>query len=219
MPFDREASRRAVVVVHALPLPSSPPGAFHHNKWNQLIHILFVPLIVWSAMVFFILATPGDAHSFATLTEKDALSAVLPVNGLNLALPVFLLYAIYYVTLDFWPGLVYDAFLYVLLLAANHLVAESPNALAIALGVHVLSWYMQIHPGHLILEKRRPALTQSFFQSLVLAPIFTFFELLFAMGFRKKLYDRVTVRHTGTDMRRKALCSTRTRFECDWPAC
>jgi uncharacterized membrane protein YGL010W len=49
----------------------------------------------------------------------------------------------------------------------------------------------------LLLEKRRPALTQSFFQSLVLAPIFTFFELLFAMGFRKKLYDRVTVSAQG----------------------
>lgn len=69
-----------------------------------------------------------------------------------------------------------------------------PNAGWYALALHCVSWWAQIHPGHLILEGRRPALFQSFFQSLVLAPIFTFFELLFALGFRAKLHERVTRR-------------------------
>ncbi len=27
-------------------------GAYHHNKWNQLVHFIFVPLIFWSASVW-----------------------------------------------------------------------------------------------------------------------------------------------------------------------
>ena len=27
-------------------------GAYHHNKWNQLIHLIFVPAIMWSAFVW-----------------------------------------------------------------------------------------------------------------------------------------------------------------------
>ncbi len=33
-----------------------------------------------------------------------------------------------------------------------------------ALGVHVFSWYMQIHPGHALLEGRKPALLDSLVQ-------------------------------------------------------
>lgn len=27
-------------------------GAYHNNKWNQLVHFVFVPLIYWSASVW-----------------------------------------------------------------------------------------------------------------------------------------------------------------------
>ena len=33
-----------------------------------------------------------------------------------------------------------------------------------ALGAQVLAWYMQLHPGHKVLEGRRPALLDSFWQ-------------------------------------------------------
>ena len=46
---------------------------------------------------------------------------------------------------------------------------------------------MQIYFGHTLAEKRRPALLDSFFQSLVLAPLFVWFELLFLLGYRKDL--------------------------------
>jgi uncharacterized membrane protein YGL010W len=38
------------------------------------------------------------------------------------------------------------------------------------------------NPGHLVFEKRRPAILESLFQSLVLAPLFVWMELLFACG-------------------------------------
>lgn len=33
-----------------------------------------------------------------------------------------------------------------------------------AAAVQLLSWYMQIHPGHMVLEKRKPALMDSMVQ-------------------------------------------------------
>ncbi len=56
------------------------------------------------------------------------------------------------------------------------------------------SWYMQIHVGHMLLEKRKAALTDSFFQSIVMAPLFVFYELLFAMGLCTELKDRLQKR-------------------------
>jgi uncharacterized membrane protein YGL010W len=38
-------------------------------------------------------------------------------------------------------------------------------AWAWAAGGFVLGWYAQIHPGHMMLEGRRPALLDSFFQA------------------------------------------------------
>jgi uncharacterized membrane protein YGL010W len=61
--------------------------------------------------------------------------------------------------------------------------------------LHVLGWYMQIHPGHTIFEKRRAALFDSLFQSLILAPLFVWYEFLFFLGFfpefKAKVQDKV----------------------------
>ena len=47
-----------------------------------------------------------------------------------------------------------------------------PHAWAWALGVHLFSWYMQIHIGHIIIEGRKPALTDSLFQVKPFEPAF-----------------------------------------------
>lgn len=41
---------------------------------------------------------------------------------------------------------------------------QVPDAWAWALGMHAFSWYMQIHPGHAVLEGRKPALLDSLSQ-------------------------------------------------------
>lgn len=66
-----------------------------------------------------------------------------------------------------------------------------PKAWAWALGLHLLSWVVQVHFGHTVAEKRRPALLDSFFQSLVLAPLFVWFELLFLLGYKPALKEEV----------------------------
>lgn len=137
---------------------------------------------------------------------------------LNLSFILLAIYFLYYLTLDFFAALTWSIFVRVpLWLTANLAVQTLPYAWAWAIGVHILGWYMQIHPGHALLEHRKPALLDSFFQvcsleallemshtmvqgitwelkecnflqSLVLAPLFVWFELLFQLGYRPKLY-------------------------------
>ena len=46
-------------------------------------------------------------------------------------------------------------------------------------------------------EGRKPALLDSFFQSLVLAPLFVWFELLFLLGYRRGLYHEIQASEGG----------------------
>ena len=71
---------------------------------NQIIHIIFVPLIVWSAMVLLVLGTPGEHHALVELDSKSLAASILPEFGINFSLFAFLFYAIYYLTLDFVPA-------------------------------------------------------------------------------------------------------------------
>mmetsp|Transcript_19764 Transcript_19764/g.47334 ORF Transcript_19764/g.47334 Transcript_19764/m.47334 type:complete len:134 (-) Transcript_19764:274-675(-) len=58
---------------------------------------------------------------------------------------------------------------------------------------HILSWYMQIHPGHLVFEGRRPALLDSLTQAFMDAPLFVWFEVAFKLGYRPELQQALTV--------------------------
>jgi 2-hydroxy fatty acid dioxygenase len=152
-------------------------GAYHANPTNQLIHIVFVPAIWFTAAVW--LAYVGPAY-------------------VNLSLVAFLAYAGYYFALDFNVAIVVNGIYFVLYLLANWIVSSekkaartvkrgasakptgrpSYRAAKIALVVHVVSWAAQLL-SHKYIEGRAAALTQSFVQSLVLAPLFVFYEAAF----------------------------------------
>jgi hypothetical protein len=113
-------------------------------------------------------------------------------------------YAAYYFVLDFDVAVVVNAIYFALYLLANYIVAAEkrsaarprkvgPNAkpdprapvgspsyraAKIALVIHVISWAAQLL-SHKFIEGRAAALTQSFVQSLVLAPLFVFYEAAF----------------------------------------
>jgi uncharacterized membrane protein YGL010W len=154
-------------------------GAYHANPTNQLIHIVFVPAIWFTAAVW--LAYTGPPF-------------------FNLSLVALVAYAAYYLVLDFDVAVVVNAIYFCLYLLANWIVANEksaasklkrgpnakPNAKAapsyraakIALVVHVVSWAAQLL-SHKYIEGRAAAVTQSFVQSLVLAPLFVFYEAAF----------------------------------------
>lgn len=59
--------------------------------------------------------------------------------------------------------------------------------------VHVISWYLQLHPGHMIFEGRKPALVEGLVQAFATAPLFVWMEVLFACGYWKALQREIGV--------------------------
>mmetsp|Transcript_10865 Transcript_10865/g.12796 ORF Transcript_10865/g.12796 Transcript_10865/m.12796 type:complete len:205 (-) Transcript_10865:808-1422(-) len=153
-------------------------GSYHKNPWNQVIHIIFVPIILWTVACWLNYAPP-----IFTFPVPDALSGILVPNNSLYFLSIF---ALYYITLDLVFGLTWTLFLWTYCYLAATALSQYEYGWAIAIGLNLLSWYMQIHPGHMMLEKRRPALFDSLFQSLVLANLFVWVEVLFFLGYRKE---------------------------------
>ncbi|KAL6777351.1 hypothetical protein ACKKBF_B21185 [Auxenochlorella protothecoides x Auxenochlorella symbiontica] len=173
-------------------------GSFHANKWNQLIHFVFVPVIFWSFLVWLAYTPELIAYDVYKHLPSGTPAWALTVArylSFNGAFVITALYGIYYTVLDAFAGLSWS--LCVGLPAWAGAVAfrsRVPNAWAWAILIHVLSWVMQILPGHIWAEKRRPALLTSFFQSVVLAPLFVWYELLFLLGYRPQLYADINAR-------------------------
>ena len=157
-------------------------GSYHNNKINQLIHVIFVPCIVWSFMVvinYLSLDQLMGHHVYAFGAKASVTYPWLaPVND-NLVLGVGLIFLIaistYYLTLTFFPALTYDCVLVAMFLHSGYFYQTVPHAWSYALALHVLAWYMQIHPGHGIFEKRSAALTDNFFGGLALGPLFAWY--------------------------------------------
>lgn len=182
-------------------------GEYHHNPWNQLIHLVCVPVLLFSLLVglaYVPLALPpgglaadvANAASAAAAKAApwlaDDLSAGLAARPLPLL--AVLAYSLYYtLALDPFAGLCWTLGLGApLWLGAVHLWRVLPlSAWRWAVGVHALSWLLQIVPGHAMLEGRRPALVDSFWQAIATAPLFVFVEVLFAANWNPGLRARV----------------------------
>lgn len=176
-------------------------GAYHTNPYNQILHVICVPLI-WTTFIVWLAYLPKFHSS-------------LPY-WCNVSLVVYLMYAGFYAALDFETAMIVDAVYLVLFFLANKIVHDEklaaktktgPNAKPAASGpsykaakwafaLHLLSWYIQIHPGHAVLEGRKPALLDSFVQSLTLAPLFVFYEVIwfFNPEYKAEMRHRVETR-------------------------
>ena len=197
-------------------------GSYHANPWNQLIHFFFVPLILWSVGVWswyipFQITTPISDHVETVIMDHSALvESILPssislrmiteslehVLVLNGAFILISIYVVLYIAMDPLTGSLWTLLVGIPLWAtANAFGACVENAWMWALGTHVLGWFMQIFFGHKLAEKRKPALMDSFIQSLLLAPLFVFYEPLFALGYRPKLFKEIQKR-VGANIRK-----------------
>ncbi|GFH07010.1 2-(3-amino-3-carboxypropyl)histidine synthase subunit 1, partial [Haematococcus lacustris] len=113
----------------------------------------------------------------------------------NVALLLSTLYSLFYISLEPVAGLSFAACMaFPGFFLAGAWVHAVPKAWAWAIPIHVFSWVMQIWPGHIILEKARPALVDNLVQAFALAPFFVWFELLFFLGYRPDLYQQLEVR-------------------------
>lgn len=169
-------------------------GSYHHNPVNQLIHFVFVPALWWTAAVWLAYTPPLfalDAASYLPACCAELAQYLQPNASFLLAA----FYSAYYLLLEPLAGLSWAGLVALPLWGlANWFRVTVPAAWAWALGIHLFSWFAQIVFGHKMAEGRRPALLDSFFQSLVLAPLFVWFELLWRVGYRPTLRAEVEVR-------------------------
>ncbi|CAJ0635141.1 24060_t:CDS:2 [Entrophospora sp. SA101] len=143
-------------------------GQYHRNKINVIIHIVCVPLIFWSSLVW--AANTGPLVSY----ESDSLWRTIPIEP-NLGF--FLIYS---------PLLLY------MLFHATNFSKIFPDHNTLASIVHITSWVLQFI-GHGFAEKRSPALKDNIIQAVLLAPLFVWLEVLFAIGYRTVLQKRIKI--------------------------
>ncbi|KAJ3329586.1 hypothetical protein HDU93_000873 [Gonapodya sp. JEL0774] len=153
-------------------------GSYHSDSRNKLVHLVFVPTILWSGLVWF--AHPTFALLPGTFTVPLPLLSSVPISY-DVSFFVALGYALYYVGLEPVAGSFYSLFLLLMLSTAHLFRLTTPHAVPLATAVHVLSWAAQIW-AHKVYEGRSPALLDNLFQALVLAPLFVWLEVLFAVG-------------------------------------
>ncbi|VEU34701.1 unnamed protein product [Pseudo-nitzschia multistriata] len=67
--------------------------------------------------------------------------------------------------------------------------AAGLGGLSIALVVQILCWYLQVHLGHQIIEGAQPAVLESLGGALTIAPLFAFYEAIWALGINRELQE------------------------------
>ncbi|KAK4218778.1 Protein of unknown function (DUF962) domain containing protein [Rhypophila sp. PSN 637] len=158
-------------------------GAYHHNSVNVFIHIVCVPLILFSA--FEIASNYGPFFDLPSWLQ-------IPYLTPNVGTFAALLYGGLYVLLEPVAG---TALALICLGAAaftNYLRIQNPTEVTQwAIAIHVVSWILQFI-GHGKFEGRAPALLDNLFQAFFLAPLFVWLEVLFAIGYRPDLQSRVS---------------------------
>ncbi|KAJ7095103.1 hypothetical protein B0H15DRAFT_828085 [Mycena belliarum] len=159
-------------------------GAYHSNKVNVLIHVIFVPILLWS---FQVMASqipvpafvPAIHHSFS-----DHLVFDLNYSAIHAAL-----YLVYYLALEPIAALLYIPQLVLSLLTATAYSRSSGHIVRAGI-LHASSWVAQFL-GHGVAEKRAPALFDNLIGAVVLAPFFVHLEILFKLGYRPEMHKQL----------------------------
>jgi len=157
-------------------------GAYHHDPVNIAIHVVGVPVILWTT---FLLGTNTPA------LIKLPHSITVPYLELNAGTIFCLCYCALYVLLEPVAGTALSAILLAGTAFGKYLtMTHGMTANFWAAGAFVASWVAQFM-GHGMFEGRAPALLDNIFQAFFLAPLFVWLEILFAFGYRPGLKNRV----------------------------
>ncbi|KAH9482429.1 2-hydroxy-palmitic acid dioxygenase mpo1 [Psilocybe cubensis] len=159
-------------------------GAYHSNKINVLIHVVCVPLIVWS---FQALVAPLPVPSFFPAYHHVVNNYM--VFDVNYATVMGVVYLAYYFMLEPIAALLYTPMMTVTVLTATAF-SQRPGFTSQAIAVHAFSWIAQF-AGHGFAEGRAPALLDNLLGAVVLAPFFVHLEVLFHLGYRPTMQKRI----------------------------
>lgn len=147
-------------------------AAYHLNHKNILTHFIGIPLIVFSILC--LTARVGFIGGGIELT---------------LALGLIVVTSIYYLSLD----RIFAFIMLVVLLAMYPLALKIAHLdwmlwLSFSIGIFVVGWLFQF-VGHFY-EKKKPAFTDDII-GLAIGPLFVLAEMIFMLGFRKNLEERI----------------------------
>ncbi|KAF8224807.1 DUF962-domain-containing protein [Tricholoma matsutake] len=161
-------------------------GAYHANRVNILVHIICVPVLLWT---FQVLASQIPVPSLVPAV-RYTLSDYLRFD-LNWAAIHAGLYFAYYLVLEPVAALLYAPQLAMSLLTAiAYSSSRNPDHVFNAALLHGASWVAQFL-GHGLAEKRAPALMDNLIGAVVLAPFFVHLEVLFGLGYSPVMHKRI----------------------------
>ncbi|TDH72397.1 hypothetical protein CCR75_006918 [Bremia lactucae] len=164
--------------------------SYHSNKINQCIHLVCIWPVFVSGLVLL-------AHT-KPLIETPVFLTSLPYGQymvFNYSAVVVSIYMLWYIALDIYAGTLGAAIVFQCFVLANYLVIEGAKTMDIdilhaVLVIQALAWTLQFI-GHGVFERRKPALFDSPDQAFITAPLFVLLEILFPLGYRPELYQRV----------------------------
>lgn len=197
-------------------------GVYHRYGWNQVIHFVGVPGILWTILIFFVhIPVPVVSALIPYVTQakkgKTNQSSASSPPPLNYALFLAIAYGLFYLRIDPIGGTLFAPALYGMYRSAVNMRkndqevagaaamggesstgSTSPwygtgRTLKFAAAVHALCWYLQIHLGHKLIEGAQPAVLQSLGGALTVAPLFAFYEGLWFVGINKGLQESTKV--------------------------
>lgn len=147
-------------------------AAYHLDHKNIMTHFIGIPLIVFSII---------------TLTAR--LGWVIGGIEMTLALVLMTISVLYYLSLDrIFGGIMLVVYAAAYPLAYHIAQFDLILWLSLSLGSFIVGWAFQF-VGHFY-EKKKPAFTDDLI-GLVIGPLFVLAEMVFMLGFRKEMEQRV----------------------------
>merc|ERR1711868_12517 len=144
-------------------------GSYHHNVVNKWIHIIGVPLIL---------------YTFNGMGEWAKID--IGGNSVNPILAINCLACLYYLSLHFLAGLITTSLMFLAHFGfVLDYIKTEEAAFNVFAGINVLCWIGQF-VGHGIFEGRKPALFDNILQ-VFSAPMFVIMEVLFMIGYNPEL--------------------------------
>lgn len=178
-------------------------GLYHRYRWNQVIHFVGVPGIVWSLLILTV-QVPLPFSSYLTSSS----------SSITYGSFIAICYSFCYILIDPLGGILYSPVLYGMYVSAKRIVHNdqqqyyknrnnsnnnnnnettiipwygTTKPIQLAVVVNLLCWYLQIHIGHTLIEGAKPAILESVGGAISVAPLFAFYEGLWCLGINTQL--------------------------------
>lgn len=142
--------------------------SYHNDDANRRLHMLSVPIIVQTVLIF---ASLINVYAAAVLAS---------------------LYTIYVLYLDRVAGLAFSLYAAAQAALATVLVVLVPQRILLPLAIvaHAAAWVLQL-VGHYKYERNRPAIMASVAHAVLAAPVVIYLEVVFSFGLLKDLQARI----------------------------